>query len=132
VALEDVGRCLRQRDPGVRCLGCGRGEQGLPAGELLHPVAKQGPQRLAGVAAVANVQLGSVRAGAGADVADDLPGLLVEVLVDADRAVFVAADEDRLFPARPVRRRGAGVAAAQHEQVGDHLGPGGAFVRAAR
>jgi hypothetical protein len=55
----------------------------------------------------------------------------VEVLVDADRAVLVAADEDRLLPPGPVSRDAGRVAAAQQEQVGDHLGAGGAFVCAA-
>jgi hypothetical protein len=82
-----------------------------------------------------DVDFRAVLAAAGAQRADDLLGVGVEVLVHVHDPLGVAAQGEAALPRRPAGGRqvgvGIGVAAAEHEQVGDHAGAGGLFVGAA-
>ena len=77
-----------------------------------------------------DVEFGAELSRAGAGDADDPLGVVLgEVSVDADFAVLVSADAYGAVPLGDVAGPVGGVAAAQHEQVGDDLGAGGALVR---
>jgi len=132
MALDGVDRGVGHRKPGIR-FGDGWLEQRFTGAgrELGQVLVHAGPQRGGDVAGVGDSEFRAELTGTGADLADDVARIPVEVGVDVDLTVVVAADGERLFPVRPVGGRLAGCAAAQHEQVGDDLGAGGALVGAA-
>ena len=125
------GRCGdagAEQGPG-RVVAGGAGQLGVQAGAQL--------ERDVDVAAGLDLQLGPELARPDAGRADDPLRVLGEVAVDGDLPIGVATDRHGAHPigagppvrvARPVGR----VAAAQHEDVGDHLCSGGALVRGHR
>ena len=133
VGLASIGAAVGRRRGGGgpnsvqrRVAGGGAGQRGGQAGAQL--------ERDVDVAGDRDGQLRAELAGADADLADDPLGVVLgEVAVDDDLPVGVAADAPTVLShplgiARPV----GGVAAAQHEHVGDDLGAGGLLVRGHR
>ncbi len=108
-----------EQRPG-RVVAAGAGQLGVQAGAQL--------ERDVDVAAGLDLQLGAELARPDASRADDPLRVFGEVAVDGDLPVGVAADGHGARPPVSVARPVGGVAAAQHEHVGDHLGSGGALV----